>query len=139
MICVDTSVWVAALRGPVSPSSWHLSELIEADDVFLPALVRLELLTGAPARDLALLAMRLDALEPAIPDVATWQRAEQWAGRAAASGQRFGIVDLLIGAAAAERGAAIWSLDADFARLNALGLVELYVPPPATGYRPPPA
>jgi predicted nucleic acid-binding protein len=51
-----------------------------------------------------------------------------WAERAAARGQRFGVGDLLVAAIAAEHGAAVWSLDADFARLKRLGFVALHTP-----------
>jgi predicted nucleic acid-binding protein len=37
-----------------------------------------------------------------------------------------GITDLLIGALAHEIGALVWSLDADFRRLQRLRLVQLY-------------
>ena len=46
--------------------------------------------------------------------------------RAAASGQRFGFGDLLIGALAAETGSLLWSLDTDFTRMEALHLVRCY-------------
>lgn len=129
MICVDTSVWVEALRGAPSRAAWHLGELVEADAVLMPAPVRLELLAGAPGRDLPALADRLGALGPVIPDHATWQRAENWVGEAVAAGQRFGLVDLLIAATAAQHGAQVWSLDGSFDQMRHLGFVELYAAP----------
>lgn len=129
MICVDTSVWIEALRDTASPASWHLAQLVESDVVLMPAPVRLELLAGAPGPSLSSLADRLGALGPVIPDDATWQRAEVWVEEAIGAGQRFGLVDLLIAATAAQHHARVWSLDQDFGRMQRLGFVELYAAP----------
>jgi predicted nucleic acid-binding protein len=53
---------------------------------------------------------------------------EEWTGRATAAGERFGIGDLLIAAMTAESGALAWSLDQDFARMQRVGLIDLYEP-----------
>lgn len=129
MICVDTSVWIEALRGPATASAFHLGELVESDVVLLPAPVRLELLLGAAGQERATLATRLETLEPLVPDAATWQRAERWVGEATAAGERFAVVDLLIAATAAEHGATVWSRDSAFGRMAQLGFVELYAAP----------
>jgi predicted nucleic acid-binding protein len=42
-----------------------------------------------------------------------------------ASGQRFGVGDLLIGALARETGSLVWSLDSDLERMSGLGFVDL--------------
>jgi predicted nucleic acid-binding protein len=57
------------------------------------------------------------------PGEATWTLIDDWVERAVNAGQRFGFAALLIGALAAERGASIWSLDADFLRMARLKLL----------------
>ena len=91
--------------------------------------VRIEILSGASVKDRLRLRRVLSALPTFYPALATWERIEGWLDRASAAGERFGAMDLLIGALAAEQGAAVWSIDSDFRRMAALGLIELYPPP----------
>ena len=128
MIVVDTSVWVAALRDGACDEARVLSALLDADEVLLPVPVRIEILAGASKRDLPRLRRVLSALPLVYPGEDTWQVIDAWIDRAARAGQRFGFGDLLIGALASETGALVWSLDADFDRMNRAGLVDLYEP-----------
>ena len=125
MILVDTSVWVAALREGRSVEAADLSRLLDRDRVALAAPVRIEILSGASARDLPRLRRLLSALPLLVPAASTWNLLDTWIPRTVAAGQRFGFADLLIGALAAERNAAVWTLDRDFQRLADLGLIEL--------------
>ena len=126
MIVVDTSVWVAALRSAACREARVLQQLLDADQVALPVPVRLEILGGASTADRRRLRRALSALPVLYPTDETWRVLDSWVDRAAASGQRFAFGDLLIGALATETGSLLWSLDRDFARMEALDLVRCH-------------
>ena len=128
MIAVDTSVWVSALRSAAGPEAGVLASLLDADEVALPVPVRVELLMGASAKDRPALVRALSALPVLYPTDETWRLIDRWTERTTRAGQRFGLGDLLIGALTSEAGALVWSLDADFARLEKLRLIERYEP-----------
>lgn len=126
MIVVDTSIWVSALRSSQSAEARILRSLLDADEVALPVPVRYELLSGAARKDRPALRRALSALPVIYPTDETWHVIDGWIDRAATAGERFGLGDVLIGALAAENGALIWTLDADFKRMQRIGLVGLY-------------
>jgi predicted nucleic acid-binding protein len=126
VIAVDTSVWIAALRQPGCEEADVLRGLIDADLVALPVPVRTELLIGTGGRTRDRLARTLAALPVLYPTDDTWRTIDGWTELAGGRGERFTLADLLIGALAAGEQALVWSLDDDFRRLAALGLVQLY-------------
>ena len=128
MIVVDTSVWVASLRRGRAQETEILRALLDADEVALAAPVRVELLSGASNADRATLRRALSALPVLYPSTDTWMLVDAWIERAGRRGSRFGLGDLLIGALASEIGALLWSLDADFERMESLGLLQRYQP-----------
>lgn len=129
MIVVDTSVWIASLRSATCSEARVLQQLLDADEVALAVPVRLEILGGASAADRRRLRRALSALPMLYPTDDTWRLLDGWVEQAAASGQRFGFGDLLIAALAVENGSLVWSLDADFARMEAIDLVRCYASP----------
>ena len=127
MIVVDTSVWVAVLRGrPPGHEAMVLGELIDADLVAVPQPVRQELRAGLSSGDRRPVLDRLAALPVVVPTEDTWKVVEDWTDRAAEAGERFGLADLMIAALAHDLGALVWTLDKDFGRLEKLDLVRLF-------------
>lgn len=127
MICVDTSVWVDALRDRSSEAGRALDELLDRDEVALPIPVRVEILSGASRAQEPRLRRALSGLPVLFPTDATWGRIDRWTGEAAERGHRFGMGDLLIAAIAADHGMPLWSLDGDFHRMRLLDFIREYV------------
>ena len=127
MIVVDTSVWVEGFRGAARIQT-ELTRLIDADLVALVSQVRLELLEGCRPAERVQLRRVLGAVPTFVPMPSTWTRVEEWIGSAAKTAQRFGVVDLLIGATAREHHASIWSLDSEFDRMARLRFVKIHRP-----------
>lgn len=129
LVVVDTSVWVEAFRRRGDPATRASRRaLLDEERAILPAPSRIELLGGGTPAWLETLRRALGAVPSWRPGDATWARAESWVELAVGRGERLGVVDLLIGALAAEHAAPVWSLDRDFERLEALGLVARYQP-----------
>ena len=126
MIVVDTSVWVSVLRSPGSPEAPIFTQLLDADEVALALPVKYELLSGVSEQNRAGLRRALSAVPVLYPTDDTWALIDRWVEAAGRKGQRFGISDLVIAALANELGGLVWSLDADFARMESLGLVGCY-------------
>jgi predicted nucleic acid-binding protein len=127
VIVVDTSVWVDAFRHPGGEHAATLRRLLDADEVALALPVRLELMAGVARKNRVALRRGLSGLPVIVPSDATWQQVEGWVDRAADAGYRFAVTDLLIAGLAADVGALVWSLDDDFGRMEAVGLVRRYV------------
>jgi predicted nucleic acid-binding protein len=131
VIFVDTSVWIAAFRVASGLEGTHLRDLLDADEVALAAPVRIEILIGSSLQDRPRLRRMLSALPTFYPADSTWVLIESWLDKASKAGEQFGFADLLIAALAVQQGAAVWSLDGDFRRMAACGLVPQHVPPSA--------
>lgn len=126
MILIDTSVWVAFFRASDPHLIAHLRALLDEDQIALAIPVKLELLGGSGGEEMVRLRRVLTALPLLIPTETTWKRMEGWIEEAVASGERFGVADLLIAALAADHNAPLWSLDSDFERMQKLGFVRLH-------------
>lgn len=124
MIAVDTSVWIDFFRGR-APAALKLPLLLDRDEVALPVIVRIEILSGAKKSERQRLIRVLSALPVLYPTDELWRRIDGWMAEGAAAGQRFGVGDLLVAALAVEHGCTLWSLDNDFARMARLRMVTL--------------
>jgi predicted nucleic acid-binding protein len=126
VIVADTSVWVEALRNGRSATAGTLTSLVDADELALPVRVRIELTCGVAKKDRARLKRALTGLPILTATDGTWSIVERWIDPAADKGHRFAVTDLLIAALADETDALVWSLDADFVRMEKLKMVRLY-------------
>ena len=126
MVVVDSSVWITSFRGKDAEIVARLRAMLDDGEVALAVPVRIELLSGASARDLPRLRRVLSALPLLRVEEATWQQIDRWIEQAVKAGDRFGLGDLLIAATAALHGCRVWSLDSDFARMAALGWIEIH-------------
>lgn len=125
MIVVDTSVLVAVLRSAPAAESARLWDLIDADLVTVPGVVRQELRAGLARRQMARVIDLLGGLPSVVPTEETWTAVTDFTDRAAAAGQTFGLAELLIAAMTRERGGILWTFDRDFERMQKLGFVQL--------------
>jgi predicted nucleic acid-binding protein len=126
MIVVDTSVWIASLRNGSGREAAALRDLLDRDLVAMAAPIRMEILCGSKHSDLPRMRRLLSALPCFRPNDETWDLIDTWLDATVLAGERFGAADLLIGAIAEQNGCAIWSLDRDFGRLDALDLLRLH-------------
>jgi predicted nucleic acid-binding protein len=126
VIVVDTSVWIDVIRRPASARAATFHGLLDADEVALALPVRLELMSGVSRTHRTQFRRGLSALPLLVPSEETWRLIESWVETAASAGFRFAVTDLLIAGLTSEVGGLAWSLDADFAAMESLGLVRLY-------------
>jgi predicted nucleic acid-binding protein len=126
MIVVDTSVLVPVLRSAPGPETAILWQLIDADLVSIPNVVRQEIRAGLNPRNRTSVLNLLAALPISMPTEETWKRVDEWTDHAASRGERFGLADLMVAALADELGALVWSHDRDFERMEKLKFVRLY-------------
>ncbi|MDH4200945.1 MAG: PIN domain-containing protein [Spirochaetia bacterium] len=128
MIVVDTSVWIDYFRKSNLALKKELDRLILADQVLLPVIVKLEILTGLSKTNFTKIQSYLDAFPEAKPTDRTWLHIARAIQTGINHGIRFSVTDLTIGILAVESKANVWSLDNDFREMEKLGLVTLKNP-----------
>jgi predicted nucleic acid-binding protein len=126
LILVDTSVWIEFFRGKDKKLGNEIQSLLDSDDIILAAPVRIEILSGSSKNTFRQLQRLLSALPVFYPVSTTWQRIELWIKQAISAGERFGFGDLLIASIAVDQKSVVWSLDADFTRMEKLGWLNLH-------------
>lgn len=126
MVLLDTSLWIDYFRAKDRSCVERVHQLLDRDEVVLAAPVRIEILSGASQNWQQALDQVLSALPIFYPSEETWERMEAWIPEGLSRGERFGAMDLLIAAIAAEQKVFIWSRDSDFRRMQRLGWVSLF-------------
>jgi predicted nucleic acid-binding protein len=104
----------------------EIQSLLDSDEIILAAPIRIEILSRCSRNNFKQLRQLLSALPVFYPISATWERIESWIEEAIFSGETFGVGDLLIASIAVDQNCAIWSLDADFRRMEKFGWLKLY-------------
>jgi predicted nucleic acid-binding protein len=116
-VLADTSIWVDFFRGN-EPEAAELEHLLGQDELVTCGPILAELLAGANHAQRATLWLALGALPAVELDVAAWREAGEIASDLRSLGETTPLLDVLIGIAAVRGGAALWTRDADFERLQ---------------------
>lgn len=125
-VLVDTSVWVGYLRAGSPELSAGMDRLLAAEAVITCGPVAAELRIGDRSASGELSAIMSD-LARADLGRAEWHRVGEVGAQLRQSGESVPLTDVSIAVAAASAGAALWSLDRDFARIaDAMPELRLY-------------
>ncbi len=124
-VIVDTSVWIAYLRGRNPASVQQLSDLIADHRAILCGIVLAEVLVGV--RD-AKERVSLDDMFRALPyletSLATWTLAGELAYSLRSRGLATPLSDLILAAIALEHGFSLFTHDTHFQRISDLRLYQ---------------
>jgi predicted nucleic acid-binding protein len=130
IVLPDTSIWVGYLRhGAKSEPGAQLDSLLEQRSVVVCGPVLAELLAGTPEASRIELWSLLSVLPWARLEAEEWRLVGETAARLRAVGETVGLTDITIAVAAAGAGAALWTRDGDFRRVErVLPTLGLYDP-----------
>jgi predicted nucleic acid-binding protein len=125
-VLADTSIWIDFFRG-VEPAASRLEALLLEGELVLCGPIIAELIAGTAPDRRGALWLALGALPVVELDVSAWREAGEHAQTLRGGGNTTPLLDILIAVAAARAGAALWSRDADFARVrSAIPELRLY-------------
>ena len=122
MIVVDSSVWIANLRGEATEATAKLRAIDDPDSILVGDLVLLEVLRGARSDAHAARiesAMRAFVVEPKLDDALAARAAAHYRALRALGVTARETIDLIIATFCAERGHALLHDDRDFDALAA--------------------
>lgn len=126
MVIIDTSVWISFFRAKPHACKNEVLQLLDDDRAGIAYPVLAELINGVRNRELAGLEQLLHALPVFYPTRKSCDMVTEMIHRSRRRGLQFGFADLLIAALANEADAELWSLDADFTKMQKLQLVKVY-------------
>lgn len=118
-VLADTSIWVDFFRGR-EPEAGGLEALLGRDELVTCGPILAELLAGTDPAHRGTLWLALGALPAVELDIAAWREAGEVANDLRSLGETTPLLDVLIGVAAVRGGAALWTRDADFERVQAV-------------------
>lgn len=127
----DTSIWIETLRRTRNngASRLHMEELLRQKAVLMCGPVLAEILAGTAKERREQVWLSLGSLPWAELDHEAWRQVGELANNLSQRGRKVALTDLTIGVAAARAGAAIWTRDPDFERVQeGLPELELYQP-----------
>jgi len=126
LILIDTSSWVHFMRTHGDPDARRRVETaLRTGEACWCPLIQLELWNGARRNREAKVLRHLESVLVSLPmDGKVWRRAWSLARHARSRGITVPAADIAIAACAQRHGAAIESVDGDFARLAILGSAE---------------
>lgn len=129
IVLADTSVWVDYLRQGPGGRAAALDRLLADREVVVCGPVVAELLAGTASRQRDDLGRVFAGLPWADLDRAQWHRVGQVAAELRQRGETVALTDVEIAVAAEHAGAALWSDDTDFERVQGvLGELERFIP-----------
>lgn len=123
-IAVDSSALISFVHGESFPTMGHLELALSQSRVYLPNMVRFEVLSGPRVAQYADVFLALPVL-PQLPDF--WLRAAEMRRALLTKKSKCNAGDALIAQSCIDSGIALLTLDKDFKRFTPFGL-ELYAP-----------
>lgn len=128
-VLADTSVWVDYLRNGPEGRAEALDGLLAERDVVVCGPVVAELLAGTAPRHREELRRLFDGLPWADLDRPQWHRVGEVAAVLRGRGETVALTDVEIAVAAEQAGAALWSDDTDFERIEGvMDALDRFVP-----------
>lgn len=124
---VDTSVWVAFLRGEESAVR-RVGPLLANGRAAITGPISAEVLSGARSRsDFDILKSVLEGIDRLEEPALLWDRVAEHRFALARSGHQASLIDLTIALSALDSGHKLVTRDADFRRIRAVVPIELEV------------
>ena len=131
MVLVDTSIWVAYLRGTASSLIVRaMNKLLDRHEIAITPVIRLELLRGASTEEAGTLADAMVGLHQLPFEHPHWERADRLVMELRAKGLTLSFADLLIATSALEHNIRLYHQDDTFETAARCTSLKVYRPTP---------